>query len=118
MEHHLYTRDEFLDHRFADLESHCIKPIDPNVVQRISALEAVYVDHEAIVYKRLLALESICIDHIADERDARVTALETNVTNVNAWLTEQDPMGSLLDRLLGGFLGQPKVCLKTRNKVA
>ena len=33
-------------------------------------------------------------------------------------LTNLDPMGSLLDRLLRGFLGQPKVCLKTRNKVA
>lgn len=71
-------------------------PIDPNIVQCISALEVVCVDREATIYKRLLALESICINHIVDECDVCVTALEMNVADVNIWRTK---LGGLIDDL-------------------
>lgn len=92
MERNLFARNEYVDHHFTELESHGSAPVDaitdPNIAKHLLMLESICVDSEAAISKRLAALELILADNIADDHDAHVTALETVVADVNAWLID------------------------------
>jgi uncharacterized coiled-coil protein SlyX len=89
MERSLSARDEYVDRRFADLESRVAAPVsatpvDPDITKRLATLESTFIDSEAAISKRLEAIESNCVVISDDDCEARVTALEAGAADVTA----------------------------------
>ena len=70
LERNLSARDEYVDRRLTELESRGSAPIDPDIANRLSTLESVCVDSEAMITKQLAALESNQVVITDDDYDA------------------------------------------------
>lgn len=66
-----------------------VPPVDA-VVQRLTSLEARYVDRDTEFNKCLVDLETLYVAHIKDEHDDRVATLEAATTELASWCPEVD----------------------------
>jgi hypothetical protein len=60
--------------------------------QRLSSLEASYIDRDTEYSNRLSELEALRIEHITDDNNLRVAALEKALTDLAAWCSDMEGM--------------------------
>jgi hypothetical protein len=53
--------------------------------QRLTSLEASYIDHETEYSNHLSELEALHVEHLTDDSDPRLAVLEKALVNLVAW---------------------------------
>jgi hypothetical protein len=88
LERSLFARDEHVDRRLAELESHGSAIVSPDIVKRLASLETSCINNKAAISMCLEAIESNRVIISDDDCDACSTTLETIAADVNVWRPE------------------------------
>jgi uncharacterized coiled-coil protein SlyX len=81
----MVTATTVLEQRIADLESIRVDPIAATIEQRLSSLEANYVDHDTDYAQCIADLEAVRAVEAKVSHDARVAAVEKATADLAAW---------------------------------
>ena len=79
-----------LEQRLAGLESVHVSPLPTSIEQRLTSLEASYIDCDTDYSQHIAELEKLHLATTKDERNARVAALDKATADLAAWRPDME----------------------------